>query len=272
MNNESAAQQEEQAEQEKQEEQHEEQRQEKQQEEEKQEEQQEGQQEESKQEEQKEEQQQESPNTGTTQTTTKVPVKRVVEETKSAGTVYKYGIIKYDIITNEYMTYSDGSKELLSSSSYPIYDSTNYNATDAQLKSEADATAAAYMSYYQEVLRLVNEIRAQAGVDPLTLDLALCKAASMRALEMDYNNEMSHTRPSGEACWSVLQFYGISYSACGENVAAGQPSAAAVVNAWKNSKGHYENMVNPAYTKLGVGYSKTGVGNYGHYWCQLFSN
>lgn len=209
--------------------------------------------------------------TGST-TTTKKPVKRVSEEVKSAVVPYKYGVTKYDVTTNYYTLYSDGSKELLDSESYPVYDSSNYSATDSQLKSEADSNASKYMGYYQEVLRLVNEIRAEAGVGPLTLDTTLCKAASMRALEMDYGNQMSHTRPSGKDCFSVLDFYGASFGTCGENIAAGQTSASSVVNGWKNSPNHYQNMINASYTKLGVGYSAMGVGDYGYYWCQLFTN
>ena len=211
-----------------------------------------------------------SSNTGSS--TTKKPVKRVSEEVKSAVVPYKYGITKYDMTTNYYTLFSDNSKELLYSDSYTVYDTSNYSATDSQLKSEADSNASKYMSYYQEILRLVNEIRATAGVAPLTLDTTLCKAASMRAVEMDYSNQMSHTRPSGKDCFSVLDFYGISFGTCGENIAAGQTSASSVVNGWKNSPGHYQNMINASYTKLGVGYSAMGVGDYGHYWCQLFTN
>ena len=212
------------------------------------------------------------PSSNTTQIPTRKPVKRVSEEVKSDVIPYKYGVTKYDVTTNYYTLYSDGSKELIDSDSYPVYDSSNYSATDSQLKSEADSNASKYTGYYQEVLRLVNEIRAEAGVGPLTLDTTLCKAASMRALEMDYGNQMSHTRPSGKDCFSVLDFYGASFGTCGENIAAGQTSASSVVNGWKNSPGHYQNMINASYTKLGVGYSAVGVGDYGHYWCQLFTN
>lgn len=211
-------------------------------------------------------------NQGTTQTPAKKPVKRVSEEVKSDVVPYKYGITQYDVTTNYYTLFSDDSKELLYSDSYTVYDSTNYSATDSQLKGEADSNASKYTNYYQEVLRLVNEIRAEAGVAPLTLDTTLCKAASMRALEMDYGNQMSHTRPNGKDCFSVLEFYGISLGRCGENIAAGQTSASSVVNGWKNSPGHYQNMINVSYTKLGVGYSASGVGDYGYYWCQLFTN
>lgn len=154
----------------------------------------------------------------------------------------------------------------------PPSDSNNSDASESQLKAEADSNASKYMNYYQEVLRLVNEIRAEVGVAPLTLDMTLCKAASMRALEMDYNNEISHTRPNGTEWYTVLDFYGVSYGIGGENIGAGHRSPASIVNGWKNSPHHYENMIVVSYTKMGVGYSSTGVGHYGYYWCQLFTN
>ena len=206
------------------------------------------------------------------QENTKKPVERISEEVKSGVVPYKFGVTKQDITVNDYMLYSDNSKELLTSYTYTTYDSSGFRATDAELKLEAELGVTRYNNYYQEVLRLVNKIRAEAGVGPMTLDTTLCKAASMRALEMDYANVMSHTRPNGTDCWTVFDFYNVSFMTCGENVAAGQTSSSAVVESWKNSQGHYENMINPAFTKLGVGYSSNGVGSMKHYWCQLFTN
>lgn len=143
----------------------------------------------------------------------------------------------------------------------------NTSSSDAELKAESDSNASKYMSYYQEVLRLVNEIRAEVGVAPLTLDTTLCQAASMRALEMDYANKLSHTRPDGSDCFTALDFYGVSYSAAGENIAMGYSSPTKVVEGWKNSPTHYENMINSNFTKLGVGYSNMNA----HYWAQLFT-
>ena len=132
--------------------------------------------------------------------------------------------------------------------------------------------AVSYRAYYEEVLRLVNEIRAEAGVAPLQLDDTLCQAAGLRSIEMDYNNEFSHTRPDGSSCFTVLSEFNCSYHTCGENIAAGYASPAAVVNGWKNSQGHYENMINASFTKLGVGYSSLGNSYYGNYWTQLFTD
>lgn len=132
----------------------------------------------------------------------------------------------------------------------------------------ADAAATA-KKYAEEVLVLVNKERQAAGLDALTLDPALYKAASVRAKEL--LTQFSHTRPDGTDCFSLLKESGIAYQAAGENIAAGQPSPEAVVEGWMNSPGHRANILSANFHKLGVGYVNVNTG-YGHYWVQLFTD
>ena len=134
--------------------------------------------------------------------------------------------------------------------------------------SQANALSAANIAYYSEILELVNNIRAEAGVSPLTLDMTLCQAATVRAIEMDNTGVFSHTRPDGTDCWSVFKLYGITYRTCGENIAMGQRTPAQVVESWRNSPGHYANMVKAGFGKLGVGMSNCNR----IYWVQMFTN
>lgn len=134
--------------------------------------------------------------------------------------------------------------------------------------SQANALSAANIAYYNEILELVNNIRAEAGVSPLTLDTTLCQAATVRAIEMDNTGGFSHTRPDGTDCWSVFKLYGITYRTCGENIAMGQRTPAQVVESWRNSPGHYANMVKAGFGKLGVGMSNSNR----IYWVQMFTN
>ena len=151
------------------------------------------------------------------------------------------------------------------------YDYSGYAATDSELLEESINTAAANMAYYNEVLTLVNEIRAEVGVQPLTLDTTLCQAATMRSIEMNYSTKFDHTRPNGEKCFSVFTTFSITYNSAGENIAAGYHSPSAVVEGWKNSPGHYSNMIDSGYNKIGIGMSNQHFG-YGIYWTQLFTN
>lgn len=135
-------------------------------------------------------------------------------------------------------------------------------------------TYSEFANRVNRVLELVNIERANAGVAPLVLDEALCNAANMRAIEMDRTGEFSHTRPNGNSCFEVYDICGVEPGAYGENIAAGQPTPEDVVNGmygWMNSPGHKANILNPAYTRMGLGYSTGGGGAYHHYWAQEFA-
>lgn len=202
------------------------------------------------------------------------PKKRVdsySEEVCGPESPFKYGVTQYEWTCNYVALYNDGSKEILAINTETRYNIKKYKATDDELRPEAEEKALANMAYYEEVLRLVNEIRAEVGVGPLTLDLTMCNAATMRAIEMNYSGKFSHTRPNSYSCFSALEYFGIDEWVCGENIAAGQSSPEAVVSSWKNSQGHYENMIRPEYTKMGVGFSNVQLGDYRTYWCQLFT-
>lgn len=123
--------------------------------------------------------------------------------------------------------------------------------------------------YAEEVLRLVNIERKKAGVTPLEADSELKKAAQSRAKEI--TETFSHTRPNGEVCSSILTEMGISFGYFGENIAAGQRTPEEVVTVWMNSEGHRENILNPNYHYLGVGYTEVSEG-YSFYWVQIFSD
>ena len=116
-----------------------------------------------------------------------------------------------------------------------------------------------------EVLRLVNIERAKVGAAPLRLADDLQYAANLRAREIV--QAFSHTRPDGSDCFTVMRDRGRT---CGENIAAGHSSAAETVEQWMNSQGHRENILNPAFRELGVGYAYENNSLYHHYWVQLF--
>lgn len=142
---------------------------------------------------------------------------------------------------------------------------------DNSLLASAKVNTVTYSAYASEVLRLVNIERDKVGAAHLVLDGALCDAANMRAIEMDYSGNFSHTRPDGRDCFTVFSFCKISFYTCGENIAAGYPTPAAVVDGWMNSTGHKANILNTAFTKMGLGYSTGGGGEYRHYWAQEFA-
>ena len=124
---------------------------------------------------------------------------------------------------------------------------------------------AAVTQYEQEVIRLVNEIRAQNGLSALTYNWELSRVARYKSQDMVDNRYFSHTSPTYGTPFQMIRSFGLSYRSAGENIAYGQRTPQAVVNAWMNSSGHRANILSSSYTQIGVGY----VAN-GHYWTQMF--
>jgi uncharacterized protein YkwD len=122
-------------------------------------------------------------------------------------------------------------------------------------------------SYANQVLNIVNQERAKAGLPALTTNKTLQAAANKRAQEIVQS--FSHTRPDGSSCFTVLNDYGISYRSAGENIAYGQRTPAEVMNGWMNSPGHRANILKNGFGKVGIGvYKVNGV----LYWTQEFTN
>jgi uncharacterized protein YkwD len=130
-----------------------------------------------------------------------------------------------------------------------------------------------------EVLALVNEARATArscggrdfaAAGPLRWNDALARAAQAHSEDMAQKGYFSHDAPDGRNMEARVKAQGYSYSALGENIAAGQRTPAAVMAGWLDSPGHCENIMNPSFRELGVGRA-TG-GSYGIYWTQNFGS
>ena len=120
-------------------------------------------------------------------------------------------------------------------------------------------------SYEQEVIRLVNEIRVERGLRELTYNWELSRVARYKSQDMHDNRYFSHTSPVYGSPFQMMKNFGITYRSAAENIARGQSSPQAVVNAWMNSSGHRANILNSSFTEIGVGYVAEG-----HYWTQMF--
>lgn len=120
--------------------------------------------------------------------------------------------------------------------------------------------------YASQVAALVNAVRAQHGLAALTVDAKVQRAAQVRAVETAQS--FSHTRPNGSSFSTALTEAGVTYRTAGENIAYGQSTPQAVVDAWMNSSGHRANILSSSYTTIGVGYT---VVNGTAYWAQLFT-
>ncbi|MFW6694251.1 CAP domain-containing protein [Streptomyces sp. MAR4 CNX-425] len=143
---------------------------------------------------------------------------------------------------------------------------TRTETSEPTRSSKPPATADAATAAEAEVLRLVNQERAQAGCRPLTNDPELAKLAGDYSQDMAERGFFDHTDPDGDDPWDRAQEYGIS-DLGGENIARGQADARAVMDAWMNSEGHRANILNCDFRTLGVGAHFAGGGPW---WTQNF--
>ncbi|MFF1325294.1 CAP domain-containing protein [Streptomyces chartreusis] len=132
--------------------------------------------------------------------------------------------------------------------------------TSVPVTVSAEAAAAA------EVLRLVNEERAQVGCSPVAANSALAGLAQDFSEAMADLGFFDHTDPGGASPWDRAAKAGIT-DLGGENIARGQADAAAVMEAWMNSPGHKANILNCDFKTLGVG---VHIGAGGPWWTQDF--
>lgn len=116
----------------------------------------------------------------------------------------------------------------------------------------------------EKVLTLVNQIRQEVGKPPLKLDQTLNEIALLKSEDMVAQDYFSHESPTYGSPFDMLKQFGVTYQRAGENIAYGYRTPEAVVEGWRQSEGHYLNMIGD-YTHMGIGLS-----NEGYYWTQLF--
>jgi len=123
-------------------------------------------------------------------------------------------------------------------------------------------------AFAEEVHRLTNVERANAGLAQLEKMPTLAEAAIVRANEII--ESFSHTRPDGRTFATALDEKNIPYHTAGENLAAGQKDPAGVVKAWMDSPDHRDAILESAFSNIGIGVTMDGDGRL--YWTQLFTN
>ncbi|MFD1067277.1 CAP domain-containing protein [Oceanobacillus locisalsi] len=139
------------------------------------------------------------------------------------------------------------------------------NQEEAQQNTEDNQTDGEVSQFEQEVVDLTNEEREKQGLEPLEIDTELSGVASEKSKDMQENNYFDHNSPSYGSPFDMMQSFDIDYNTAGENIAQGQQSPEEVVDAWMNSEGHRENIMNGDFTHIGIGHVEDG-----NYWTQMF--
>lgn len=119
-----------------------------------------------------------------------------------------------------------------------------------------DSLSAIYASV---LVNLTNRDRVAQNLSELKVSPLLEKAAQMKADDMASKGYFAHNTPEGFTPWHWFELAGYKYSYAGENLAVNFNDSEEVQTAWKNSRGHFLNIINPKFTEIGIA---TSTGTY----------
>lgn len=173
-------------------------------------------------------------------------------------------------VGNWYVVQAEGDYVGVVSKQYvkPIYPSsasnTGSNSNNNNSKEEQKAQLSADE---QEVFNLINQQRTNNGLSALKIDNEVQRIARVKAQDMVDNNYFSHTSPTYGSPFDMLNSFRVTYKTAGENI-SGNSSNSGAVNAWMNSQGHRENILNGSFNYTGIGVIKGS--KYGKIYVQMF--
>lgn len=108
-----------------------------------------------------------------------------------------------------------------------------------------------------QMINLVNQERTKNGLQPLTIDMRIIKTARMKSQDMIAKKYFDHQSPTYGSPFDLIKSQGITYKTAGENI-AGAATVDKAHTLLMNSAGHRANILNPKYTKIGIGIIQGG--------------
>jgi len=132
----------------------------------------------------------------------------------------------------------------------------------------------------QRTIELINQARSQpqncgteafSATDPVTWNTKLLQAADQHSVDMTQHNFFDHTGSDGSSVATRVDDTDYEWRSVGENIAAGQLSAAEVVAGWLNSPGHCRNLMNPVFTEVTVTCVEDSGADYTRYWTNVLA-
>lgn len=129
-------------------------------------------------------------------------------------------------------------------------------------------------------LQLVNNVRAHGTrcgselfgpAPPVSLSSTLGSVAFGHADDMATNNYFEHEDLHGKSPSDRVRATGYREKLVGENIAYGPKSVDEVVRGWLDSPGHCENIMDPRFVEMGLGYATSHDSKHALYWVQVLA-
>ena len=179
----------------------------------------------------------------------------------TSASALSHTVVKGDTMWKLAVQYEVGTSEIISANPQVTNPNLIYPGQVLTIPQVEEAV----LAYENEVIRLVNAERSKNGLSPLTANWELSRVARYKSQDMADNGYFSHTSPTYGTPFQMMKSFGLSCRTAGENIAYGQRTPQAVVNAWMKSSGHRANILSSSFTQIGVGDVASG-----NYWTQMF--
>lgn len=147
------------------------------------------------------------------------------------------------------------------------------------LPARAPPTATAPVTAIR-ALQLVNDVRARGArcgersfppAPPVRLSATLAGVALGHATDMADRNYFEHVDLAGQSPADRVRAVGYREKVVGENIAYGPASVEEAMQGWLDSPGHCENIMDPRFAEMGLGYAAGQSAMRGVYWVQLLA-
>ena len=106
---------------------------------------------------------------------------------------------------------------------------------------------------------------------PVVLSNTLAGVAYGHANDMAVNNYFEHEDLQGKTPSDRVRATGYQEKLVGENIAYGPKSIDEVVQGWMDSPGHCENIMDPRFVEMGLGYATSHDSKLALYWVQVLA-
>jgi uncharacterized protein YkwD/uncharacterized membrane protein required for colicin V production len=103
-----------------------------------------------------------------------------------------------------------------------------------------------------QMLSLVNQARAKAGIGPLVADPELTAVARQHSADMFVRGYFSHATPDKLSPFDRMHNAGVGFQSAGENIALA-PSLTMAHTGLMNSPGHRANILQTRFHRVGIG-------------------
>lgn len=123
-----------------------------------------------------------------------------------------------------------------------------------------------------EAVAAINKYRKEKGLNPVSIDAKLTRAASVHAKDLARWDRISHYGSDGSNPWDRVKRAGYNAKVAAENVGTGQTTFAEVLKGWQESPGHNRNLLMSDVVHVGLALEHVPKAEFKTFWVISFAS